>query len=125
MPNRGDQLPHFRVTRTTGEPFEFERIWQRRHLLLVALGDGGTDERYCRELIARAPDWQRLDAELVITTDRVAGLEPPAVLVADRWGEIVHVTAATGTAGLPGAHELTEWLDFVARRCPECEGEAR
>jgi hypothetical protein len=44
------------------------------------------------------------------------------VLFADRWGEVVHVEA---TAELPAATALLEWLDYVERRCPECEGEAR
>jgi hypothetical protein len=45
--------------------------------------------------------------------------------VADRWGEIAYVAAAPHVTELPTASELIEWLDYVERRCPECEGEAR
>jgi hypothetical protein len=46
-------------------------------------------------------------------------------VVADRWGEIVHIAAPSGIAGLPDPGELLEWLDYVEHRCPECEGETR
>jgi hypothetical protein len=50
----------------------------------------------------------------------VTGVPRPGALVADRWGEVVHVED-----GWPTVSSLLEWLDYVAHRCPECEGEAR
>jgi hypothetical protein len=49
----------------------------------------------------------------------------PGVLLADRWGEIVHLTAASESARSPAPGELIEWLEYIQNRCPECEGEAR
>jgi hypothetical protein len=61
----------------------------------------------------------------VITSDAVPGLDAPAVVVGDRWGEIVYVTATADAADLPPARELLEWISYVETRCPECEGEAK
>jgi hypothetical protein len=61
----------------------------------------------------------------VVTRDRVPGLQAPATLVADRWGEIVYVTDTSRVDELPASSDLLDWLDYVDRRCPECEGETR
>ena len=45
-------------------------------------------------------------------------------LLLDRWGEIAWQTSAD-PARLPGPDEVIDWLCFVQRQCPECEGEAR
>ncbi len=121
---RGDQVPHFEVLTLTGEAFSYSSIWQRKSLVLVSLSpdvDGG----YVSELDARRQEFVALDAECVITRDRVPGVTSPGALVADRWGEIVYVAAPPEADGLPGASELVEWIEFVQRRCPECEGEAK
>ena len=61
----------------------------------------------------------------MITRDTVSGIPSPAVIVADRWGEIVHIAAGSQAGELPQAHELVEWVTYVQHQCPECEGEAR
>lgn len=42
------------------------------------------------------------------------------VLVADRWGAVYEVVRVGAGHGLPTAHELVEWLRFIATQCPEC-----
>jgi hypothetical protein len=62
--------------------------------------------------------------ECVITRDVVAGAPSPGIVVADRWGEIVHVARGSQGTPLPEPDELLEWIDYVQHQCPECQGEA-
>jgi hypothetical protein len=55
----------------------------------------------------------------------VADVAAPAVVVADQWGEVAHVAAASRPEGLPDPDALLDWIRFLRIRCPECEGEAR
>jgi len=127
---RGGLLPHVVVRSVDGTTFSYGDIWQRRNLLLIALASeagppAGDESAYITELLARGETFQEYNTEVVITRDAVAGLRSPALLIADRWGEIVAVDHLDVTAGLPKVEEIVEWLRFVAHACPECEGEAR
>lgn len=52
------------------------------------------------------------------------GLRPPAVVVADRWGQVHEAReAGEGHDFLPVA-EIVSWLRYLAIQCPECQGEA-
>ncbi len=62
-------------------------------------------------------------AEVVVTTSAIEGVPQPGAVVADRWGEIHHVTTIDPTA--PDLDDLVEWVRFVRMQCPECQGEAR
>lgn len=66
-------------------------------------------------------------AVLADPEQRLAGAcraAPPAVVIADQWGE-VHSCACAGPAhAWPAPSEVVAWLRFLAVRCPECEGEA-
>ncbi len=121
----GDAVPHIQVTTVSGELFKYATIWQRSNLVLAIVGASAADDQYARTLDAKAPVFRDHDAECVVTRDEVPGLPAPAVLIADKWGEIAHITEPLDSAGLPGPTELIEWVDYVRRRCPECEGEAR
>jgi hypothetical protein len=124
MLQRGDSVPHFKVKTVDGDVFDYSTIWQRKNLLLVRLlpDDNGA---YVSDLRARAAELRALETESVITRDDVSGLPAPGLLIADRWGEIVHVTSASASAQSPTPEELLGWLEYVQNRCPECEGEAR
>jgi hypothetical protein len=113
------------VRTVEGTVFSYDTIWQRKNLVLVSLPDSTANATYAAELLARAPEFHARHSALVVTYDRVSGLPAPGVLIADRWGEVVHVAAVSDTGTLPGADDLLEWVDYVERRCPECEGEAR
>jgi len=123
---RGDDVPHVEFRTFDGRTVSYRAIWQHRNLVLIALpsGDPAADQ-YRSGVVTQLDDLRALDAECVITCDAVVGLPAPGVLIADRWGEIVHVTAPPDVAGLPAPDEIVEWLEYTQRRCPECEGEAR
>jgi hypothetical protein len=120
----GDLLPHFIVTDLDGRKVDYSSsIWQRKQLVLVMLPDDGpSSHSYAQQLIGRAHDDE---TAWLVTRDRIAGLPTPGAIVADRWGEVIHVAYAPGAADLPPPDELVEWADYVQHRCPECEGEAR
>ena len=125
MLQRGDQVPHFEVRTSGGELFRYASIWQHKNLVLVALpGDMPAGARDTLEQATRGDGFQRRESIWVVTRDHVPGLQAPAALVADRWGEIVYVTETSRVDELPTSSDLLDWLDYVDRRCPECEGEA-
>ena len=123
---RGDQVPHFEVATVGGELFGYGSIWQHKNLVLVALpADAPAGEYDAYEQPTFGEAFQRRDSVCVVTREEVPGLQAPAALVADRWGEIVSVTEGSQMNRLPTLSELVDWLDYVERRCPECEGESR
>jgi hypothetical protein len=126
MLQRGDSVPHFEVRTVDGDLFEYSAIWQRKNLLLVRLRHASNDDSaYMSDLRGRAAEFHALESECVITRDDVPGLDAPGLLIADRWGEIIHITAASESAQSPTPEELLGWLEYVQHRCPECEGEAK
>jgi hypothetical protein len=127
MLQRGDSVPHFEARTVGGESFSYSTIWQRRNLVLVALPAEESEvlRSYVSRVTARQAEFSAMDAECVLTRDRVSGVPSPGVVVADRWGEVVHVAFTPRVDGLPSPEELLDWLDYLDRRCPECEGEAK
>ena len=125
MLHRGDLLPHFEVTDLYGKRVDYSSIWQRKNLVLVMLSDTDPLSRsYAEQLMARGRDSEN-GTEWVVTCDRIAGMPNPGAVIADRWGELMHVAHAPDVAHLPAPDELVEWADYVQHRCPECEGEAK
>jgi hypothetical protein len=124
----GDQIPHFELKNVQGQAVSYSEIWQRQNLVLVTLPVAdplGVFSKYVGRLAAGIPALTALATECVITRDVVAGTPCPGVIVADRWGEIVHVAAGPHVADLPGSEALLEWIDYLQRQCPECQGEAK
>jgi hypothetical protein len=120
-----DALPHLTIRTIDGSTFAYSTIWQQRNLVLVALPDEDAARTYAESLQPHTPGFDARNTVLVVTRDPVRGLPAPGVVVADRWGEIVHVVTPSAASELPPAAALVEWLDFLEQRCPECEGEAR
>ena len=124
MLRAGDAIPHFTVRTPGGEIVAYRDIWQQRNLVLILMAPqspalGGDADR-----IAIAAN-EHADSAWIVTADAIEGLPQPGVVVADRWGEIVHVSSTSVDAGLPDVDDLIEWLDFTRMRCPECEGETK
>ncbi|HEY7186485.1 MAG TPA: hypothetical protein VH436_08050 [Vicinamibacterales bacterium] len=120
---RLDAVPHFDVTTLDGRRIRYQDIWQRRNLVLAVVSAADRDgaARYASELQARERDFDREETTVVVTADAVTGLPAPAVVVADRWGEIFHLEAASGsTSNLSDVDELLSWVHFVEIQCPEC-----
>lgn len=125
MLQRGDSVPHFTVRTVDGDVFDYSTIWQRKNLLLVRLPNTTTDNgALVSDLRASATEFRALETQCVVTRADVSGLPAPGLLIADRWGEIVHVVAGSESAQSPKTEDLLGWLEHVQRRCPECEGEA-
>jgi hypothetical protein len=124
---KGAAIPHFTVTTTLGATFSYTSIWQRRNLVLITAGGVDPDvvRRYAVELTHRAAEFDGYETECVVTRDHVHGIPERATVIADRWGEIVHIGVRSDRVGLPTPHELLDWVAYLQIRCPECEGEAR
>lgn len=126
MLERGDQVPHFQVTALDSSSVHYVEIWQRKNLLLVSVPTESMDaSSYAAKLTDRLRQMAADDVACVITLDAVSGVGRPGVVVADRWGEICFAEEAARVKDLPGPDELIEWLHYLQKRCPECEGEAR
>jgi hypothetical protein len=124
MLQRGDLVPHFTVRTIEGRLIHYATIWQQRNLVLITLtADTVIPSDYAARLASASKDDS--DTTWVVTRDIVHDMPCPGALVADRWGEIVHVCPTTAHAGLPDVDDLVEWLHFTQARCPECEGEAK
>jgi hypothetical protein len=123
---RGDIVGHFDVLTTGGGRFSYSAIWQRKNLVLITLAATATnDESYLRELKRHETEFSERDSICIVTREDLPGLPAPGALVADQWGEIVYVVAVIDVNDLPTPQELLEWVEYVASRCPECEGEAK
>jgi hypothetical protein len=119
-------VPFFELVTVDGDAVSYSTIWQRRSLVLVTLPPlRAADDPIAARFLDRRQDFAAHDAALVVTCDPVPGLPAPGILVADRWGEIAHVAAAQDAADLPPVSDALEWLEYLQRRCPECEGEAK
>lgn len=123
--NSGDQVPHIEITDLSGSIFRYSSIWQHSNLLLITVPQTDGHANYVADLSRRDSDFRDRHAVCVVTRNAVLGMPTPGVLVADRWGEIIHIAAAGRVDDLPPPLELLKWLDYIEQRCPECEGEAR
>jgi hypothetical protein len=100
----------------------------RRHLattdlvlVLVSPQERDDGARCQSQLQARRGEFEREETTVVVTTDAVPKLPTPAVLVADRWGEILYLETSSGdqTFRFPDVNELLSWMHFIAIQCPE------
>ena len=117
-------VPQFDVTALDGRHMRYDEIWQRRNLILVIVKPQEREAatRYASQLEARLDEIEHEDTTVVVTTDPISGLSAPVALVADRWGEILHLeTASTGQdSPIPDIEELSSWVHFAEIQCPEC-----
>jgi hypothetical protein len=118
---RRTSLPHFSVTTVDGALFRYADVWQAKCLVLVVLPAETTDpDRSYAEALAAGLELSNPSGQhtaLVVTRDPVPGDDRPLALVADKWGEIHHVTHADDIDGLPSPGELGQWLLYVRSRC--------
>ena len=127
MLKSGDRIPHFEVTTHDGSRVRYADLWQSKNLLLVALSAANRQSTglYLSGILEHLTELTAHDTACVATFDDVPNVRPPAVAIADRWGE-VHFAVETDTVKeLPDVEELVEWLRYVQYQCPECQGEAR
>ena len=119
---RGDQIPHFDVATLSGQHVRYSDLWQHNNLVLVSVDARDPAlQQYVRDLQAREAEFAAANTALVISTDSVAGLPVPEIVVADQWGEVIQAFEPSGPhAAMPSADELLEWIAFVRIQCPEC-----
>jgi len=116
-------VPHFDVITIDGRHVRYVDFWQRRNLVLVVIDpdqQGGSS--YASLLQARLDEFAGAETVLVVTSARLPGIQAPSVIVADRWGEILHVARAerADASTLPTAEDLLAWVHFAQIQCPEC-----
>jgi hypothetical protein len=117
-------VPHFSVTTVGGIQARYRDIWQHRNLVLILAQPQQREAaaRYASQLAARQAEFEQAETTVMVTTDAVAGLPAPAVVIADRWGEILHIDSspAADPSQLPSVDELLSWVQFARMQCPEC-----
>lgn len=117
-------VPHFDVATLGGERVRYRDIWQRRNLVLVIVHPREREvvASYASQLTVRQHEFDDEEATVVTTADAVPGLSAPSVVIADRWGEILHVESPpTGDVSqFPSVDELLSWVRFARIQCPEC-----
>lgn len=120
-------VPHFCVTTIDGGTCRYADLWQRKNLLLVLIPATGSTDRhaYISTLRDHIADLTAHDTSCVMTSDDITGVRSPAIVIADRWGEIAFIAEAESASELPRLDAIIEWLGHVQGRCPECEGETR
>lgn len=121
MLDRRTQVPPFSVRTLDGGAFTYGDGWQSKNLVLVLLPAVETDRdgAYADALVAglELSNASGQHTDLVITREPIPGDNGPLTLVADKWGEIYHVTHARDLDGLPGPGDLGQWLLYVRSRC--------
>ena len=147
----GGRLPDLSLPSASGDGTVPLKPGGRRNPVIVAVHAGRCEHcrAYLRQLGESIADLREGDAHLVAITgdarDEAAsashlpfpvvvdpertfaartGLDGAAVVIADQWGEVAHVADAGAGHELPSAREVAEWVQYLAIRCPECEGEA-
>jgi hypothetical protein len=125
MLQRGMQVPFFEVTTVDGRRVEYRALWQAQNLLLVTIPRQDHSQACTASLRARMTELMAHDTAVVMTTDDVAGMPAPGVLVADRWGDIFFVGRFADDTPCFDADAILEWLRHVQMQCPECQGETR
>lgn len=125
---RGELIRHFAVRAIDGTLFDYNDTWQRRNLLLIALPSlplSNAAQEYVSKMTGREDALAEYEARCVVTTEPVPDVVAPAVIVADRWGEVYLASHAGAVSDLAPADEVFECLRYIAHDCPECQGEAR
>lgn len=112
-------MPHFDVTTLDGRRVRYDELWQRRNLLLVIVSprERAAGMRYARQLHNRRDEFEQEETAVVVTADTIPGFSAPTVLVADRWGEILHRGHVSESLDVD---DLLSWVHFAEIQCPEC-----
>src|ERR671922_1572149 len=107
-------VPHFDVTTLDGQRVRYDEIWQRRNLVLLVVSPHEREAaaRYASQIDGRRREFEDAETTIVMTTDAVPGFAPPRVVIADRWGEILHIGSSPSgeVSQLPNVDEVLSWV---------------
>jgi hypothetical protein len=121
----GDHVPHVSIRTIDGATINYADLWQHKNLIFVSIPAEPAFTEYAARLERAVCPALPADSALVISHGALPDLPAPAVLVADKWGEIHYAHVAATIAEMPDAEALLDWLTYVRVQCPECQGEAR
>ena len=107
-----------------GHTLRYADLWQHKNLILVSLSADSAFATYAARLEHDLRSALPADTSLVISHAFV-DLPAPAILVADKWGEIHYAHTASTLAEMPDGEAILEWLTYVRMQCPECQGETK
>jgi hypothetical protein len=120
---RGSLLPHFQAATLEGGTLRYADLWQKSNLVLLVLPRGAAAEglAYLSDLRERLAAAGAGDTAAAAVHGPVEGLPDPAVILSDRWGEVIDIQPiGDGAANWPAPGDVVDWVDFIRRRCPEC-----
>ena len=114
-------VPHFTVETLDGQRVSYSSIWQHQNLILLILPAVPSSELrlYAAALAKLAAELIPQDTACIVTADVIAPYDAPALVIADRWGEVRALHEGT----LPSMDDVEATLQHVRMACPECEGE--
>jgi hypothetical protein len=76
---------------------------------------------YLSALESRLSELKPDDTSLVVVDHSIDGLPLNSVVIADRWGDIVHLERlASDQEAWPSITGILEWVEFIRVKCPEC-----
>lgn len=150
LTNPARKIPDLALATRSGTPRRLRPIGRRSPVLvLVHAGVCDACAAFIHRLRAASEMLHEWDGDvLVITPERLDGsgdasadpfpvlsdpeqrlasslaLTPPALVIADQWGEVHETTEAGDEHRFPTVDEIESWLRYLATQCPECQGEA-
>jgi hypothetical protein len=119
----GDLIPRFEGATVDGREVRYEQLWQHRNVVLFVLSADlrVSASSYIRALEAGLAELKPSDTSLVVSDHTIDRLPLNSVVIADRWGEIVHTEQlAVDPAAWPSSDDILEWVNFIRVTCPEC-----
>ncbi len=125
MLHPGDHVPHVSIRTIDGATVNYVDLWQQKNLIFLSIPAEPAFTDYAARLEHSVRPTVPGDTALVISHDALPDLPTPAVVVADKWGEIHYAQAAATIDEMPDAEAIVDWLTYVRVQCPECQGETR
>ena len=125
MLHSGDHVPHVSFRTIDAGTINYADLWQHRNLIVVSIPAEPAFTDYAARLEQALRQRLPADTSLVISHDALPDLPAPAILVADKWGEIHYAHAASTLAEMLDSEAVLEWLTYVRVQCPECQGETK
>lgn len=123
MWSEGDRLPNVEAHTLDGRAVHTGEFGQRQAVALIVIGPREAAvspwRNWLDDLGALRPEFASLETVVAVSHDLVEGCEFPTALVADRWGEIMHLRrlVVAGDRVEPSPADIVEWARNVHYRC--------